>query len=65
MVGDVDGEYSYDSKKHVLDWRVSVIDQSNKTGSMEFSVAGLPNDFFPIKVYFISTKSYCHIEVSK
>lgn len=63
VVGDMDGEYNYDSKKHVLDWRVSVIDQSNKTGSMEFTVPGIPEDFFPIKVYFISTKSYCHIEV--
>ncbi len=63
VVGEVDGDYSYEPKKHVLEWRVSVIDASNKTGSMEFSVPGLPSDFFPIKVYFISTKSYCHVEV--
>ncbi len=63
VVGEVDGEYNYDPRKHVLEWRVSVIDASNKTGSMEFSVPGLPSDFFPIKVYFISTKSYCHVEV--
>ncbi len=64
VVGEVDGEYSYDSKKHTLDWRVSVIDINNRSGSLEFSIAGLPGDFFPIRVYFISTKSYCHVEVS-
>ncbi len=64
VVGEVDGEYSYDPKKHTLDWRVSVIDSSNSSGSIEFSIAGLPSDFFPIRVYFISTKSYCHVEAS-
>ena len=63
VVGDVDGEYHYDAKKHILEWRVSVIDATNKTGSMEFNVAGLPGDFFPIRVYFVSSKSYCNIEV--
>jgi len=63
VVSDCDGEYSYDARKHTLAWRVSVVDFSNKAGTMEFSVPGMPNDFFPIKVYFISTKSYCNIEV--
>ena len=63
MVGDVDGEYNYDSKKHVLQWRLPVIDASNKTGSMEFTMVAVPDDFFPIRVSFVSTKLYCHIEV--
>ena len=64
VVGEVDGEYNYDSKKHVLQWRLPVIDASNKSGSMEFSIPAIPDDFFPIRVSFISTKLYCHIEVS-
>ena len=64
VVGEVDGDYSYDAKKHVLNWRLAVIDSSNSQGSMEFSIAGMPDDFFPIKVSFLSTKSYCNIEVS-
>ena len=40
-----------------------MIDASNKNGSLEFSIAGMAGDFFPIKVSFLSTKSYCNIEV--
>lgn len=64
MVGDVDGEYSYDSKKHLLNWRLTVVDSSNSQGSMEFTIAGMPSDFFPVKVSFVSSKPYCNIEVS-
>ena len=64
VIGDLDGEHSYDPKKHILEWRLPVIDSSNKTGSMEFTVAGLPSDFFPVRVSFTSTKPYCSIEVS-
>ena len=61
----MDGEYNYESKKHVLQWRLPVIDASNKTGSMEFSIAAIPDDFFPITVSFVSTRLYCHVEVSQ
>lgn len=64
VIGELDGEHSYDPKKHTLEWRLPVIDSSNKTGSMEFTVAGLASDFFPIRVSFASTKPYCNIEVS-
>lgn len=64
VVGEVDGDYSYDAKKHVLNWRLAVIDSSNSQGSMEFTIAGMPDGFFPIQVSFVSTKSYCNIEVS-
>ena len=63
VVGELDGEHHYDSRKHVLEWRLPVIDASNKNGSLEFSIAGMAGDFFPIKVSFLSTKSYCNIEV--
>ena len=64
MIGELDGEHFYDPKKHTLEWRLPVIDASNRTGSMEFTVAGLPLDFFPINVSFTSAKPYCSIEVS-
>ena len=63
VVGEVAGEYKFDSKKHILEWRLPVIDASNSNGSMEFNIAGMESDFFPIKVEFISTKTYSHIEV--
>lgn len=64
MVGEVEGEYSYEAKKHMLNWRLALIDSSARQGSMEFSMAGMPGDFFPIKVSFVSSKPYCKVEVS-
>lgn len=63
VVGDCDGEYNYDSRKNILQWNLPVIDVSNKTGSMEFSVRGHPDDFFPVTVSFVSKKSYCDIQI--
>ena len=63
VVGDCDGEYNYDSRKNTLHWSLPVIDHSNKSGSMEFSMGGHPDDFFPINVSFVSKKSYCDIQV--
>ena len=40
-----------------------MIDSSNSNGSMEFNIAGMESDFFPIRVEFVSTKTYSHIEV--
>ena len=65
VVGEVDGEYAYDAKKHLLNWRLAVIDSSTAQGSMEFTIAGIPSDFFPVRVSFVSSKPYCNIEVRK
>ena len=35
----------------------TLIDANNKSGSLEFSVGGNPDDFFPVKLCFNSTKS--------
>ena len=40
-----------------------MIDQSNSSGSLEFSVAGHASDFFPVNVSFVSPKSYCDIQI--
>lgn len=63
MIGDLDGEYKHDSRRNILEWCLPVIDANNKTGSLEFSIAGQPNDFFPINVSFVSKRSYCDIQV--
>ncbi len=34
------------------------------TGAMEFSIAGHPDDFFPVNVSFVSKKTFCDIQVS-
>lgn len=63
VVGECDGEYSFDSRKSVLQWNLAVIDANNESGSMEFSIAGHPDDFFPVNVNFISKNSYCNLQV--
>ncbi|KAK2847482.1 hypothetical protein Q5P01_010481 [Channa striata] len=65
VIGDLDGEYKHDSRRNVLEWCLPVIDANNKTGSLEFSIAGQPNDFFPINVSFVSKRNYCDIQVTK
>ncbi|XP_017316050.1 archain 1a [Ictalurus punctatus] len=65
LIGDLDGEYRHDSRRNVLEWCLPVVDVKNKTGSLEFSIAGQPNDFFPVSVSFVSKGSYCDIQVTK
>lgn len=63
MIGEIDGEYRHDSRRNLLEWCLPVIDAKNKSGSLEFSIAGQPNDFFPVQVSFVSKKNYCNIQV--
>ncbi|KAB5522481.1 hypothetical protein PHYPO_G00159990 [Pangasianodon hypophthalmus] len=65
VIGDLDGEYRHDSRRNVLEWCLPVVDVKNKTGSLEFSIAGQPNDFFPVNVSFVSKGNYCDIQVNK
>ena len=62
MVSECDGDYSYEKRGSLL-WQLPVIDASNKSGSMEFSCHGCPDDFFPIRVSFYSKKTYSGIQV--
>ena len=64
VVGEVTGEYYYDQKKAVLDWQLPVIDASNSQGSLEFTIPGHPDDFYPINVSFYSQKTICKLQVS-
>ena len=63
VVAENDGDYTFD-KRNGLQWRLPVIDATNKTGSMEFSCGGNPDDFFPVHVSFFSKKTYSQIKVS-
>ncbi|XP_076832014.1 archain 1b [Brachyhypopomus gauderio] len=65
VVGDLDGEYRHDGRKNVLEWCVPIIDENNKSGSLEFSIAGKPDDFFPVNVSFVSRRNYSDIQVDK
>ena len=57
------GDYHYDQKKAILDWQLPVIDASNTQGSLEFTMPGHPDDFYPINVSFYSPKTICGLQV--
>lgn len=62
VVAEYDGTYNYDSRKHLLQWQIPIIDAANKSGSMEFSCsASIPGDFFPLQVAFASKTPYTTI----
>jgi len=64
VIKQCDGDYHYEKYKNLLIWRIDMIDQSNSTGSLEFTVSsGHSNEFFPVNVTFVSHKPYCDIQV--
>lgn len=65
VVSECEGEYHYNNRKNILEWNLPLIDSSNKTGSMEFSINGHPDDFFPVTVSFVSKRLYCDIELNE
>ncbi|CAF0850687.1 unnamed protein product [Didymodactylos carnosus] len=64
VIGRIDGDYSFDSRKTCLSWSLPVIDQSNSEGTLEFSVRGKTADFFPVKVEFVSETSFFNIKIA-
>ncbi|XP_050228390.1 coatomer subunit delta [Mercurialis annua] len=63
-VGDINGEWRYDSRNSVLEWSILLIDNSNRSGQMEFSVPPADTSaFFPINVRFSATSTYSDLKV--
>jgi len=62
-IAECEGDYSHDTRRQQLLWQHTIIDSNNKSGSMEFSCGGSPDDFFPVTVSFTSSKSYSGIQV--
>lgn len=62
-VAECDGDYTMDTRRSALLWQHPLIDANNKSGSLEFSVSGNPDDFFPVTLAFNSTKSFSGIKV--
>lgn len=65
QVGEIaQGTAEFDNKNRILYWKIPLIDDSNKSGSLEFAVPPAQNSaFFPIRVDFRSNKTYCAIQV--
>ncbi|KAL2635464.1 hypothetical protein R1flu_006943 [Riccia fluitans] len=64
-VNQADGEWRYDSRKSVLEWFIVLIDNTNRSGAMEFVLPPAdPSSFFPIDVKFTASKTFCDIAVA-
>jgi len=64
VIGDCEGSCEYDPKKSVLYWKIPLIDNSNKNGTMEFTVpSAQASAFFPVHVDFKSNTTYAAIQV--
>ncbi|MFH4984239.1 hypothetical protein AB6A40_010948 [Gnathostoma spinigerum] len=62
VVSECEGTYEYVKSKSQLLWCIELVDEANKTGSMEFSVPnGHSDHFFPVSVRFSSKNLFCDI----
>ncbi|GAB2277537.1 hypothetical protein Dimus_012247 [Dionaea muscipula] len=63
-VKQIDGEWRYNSRNSILEWSIVLIDNSNRSGSMEFIVPATDtSNFFPISVVFSATSTYSGLKV--
>jgi len=65
VVNSADGAYQFAAKARTLTWSLPLIDESNSSGSMEFTAqfTGDKSAFFPVNVTFASAKTMCPIEI--
>ncbi|KAH7516228.1 hypothetical protein FEM48_Zijuj10G0113000 [Ziziphus jujuba var. spinosa] len=62
-VRQIDGEWRYDSRNSILEWSILLIDNSNRSGSMEFVVPAADSSiFFPISVRFSATNTFSDLK---
>nr|XP_016498340.1 PREDICTED: coatomer subunit delta-like [Nicotiana tabacum] len=63
-VQQIDGEWRYDPRNSVLEWSVLLIDNSNRSGALEFVVpAADPSVFFPISARFTASRTFSDLKV--
>ncbi|CAI5446327.1 unnamed protein product [Caenorhabditis angaria] len=65
VVSECEGSYEYQKTRNILLWTLPVIDSSNSTGTLEFSVPnGHSDHFFPVQVGFQSENLFVPITVT-
>ncbi|XP_073140714.1 coatomer subunit delta-like [Henckelia pumila] len=63
-VQQIDGEWRYDSRKSILEWSIVLIDNSNRSGSMEFVIPAVDSsELFPISASFTSSSTFSDLKV--
>jgi len=66
VLGEIAGDYDFDIKNHVLHWKLDLIDESNPTGSAEFSMGAVDaSSLFPITISYTSANTFCPIQVDQ
>jgi hypothetical protein len=64
IVKEVEGDYHADQGRHLLHWSLPLLDASNGSGIMEFTVrAADTNTFFPIQASWACEQSFCDLAV--
>ncbi|KAM7478792.1 hypothetical protein LguiA_027005 [Lonicera macranthoides] len=64
-VRQIDGEWRFDSRNSILEWSVLLIDNSNRSGSLEFVVPPADSSvFFPISVRFTAASTFSDLKVA-
>ncbi|BAT90957.1 hypothetical protein VIGAN_06225600 [Vigna angularis var. angularis] len=64
-VNQIDGEWRYESRNSLLEWSILLIDNSNRSGSMEFVVPQADaSAFFPIYIHFMATDTFSKLKVT-
>lgn len=63
VINDCEGEHEYDRAHCSLVWRIPVIDKTAPTAAMDFTARGVPDNFFPVRVSFHSSRMYCNLKV--
>ncbi|KAI9197456.1 uncharacterized protein BJ171DRAFT_519581 [Polychytrium aggregatum] len=64
-IGDLEGHYNINRAAHTLEWQLPLVDRSNASGVLEFSVQSEDVDgFYPIKVNFFSPRLICAVAVA-
>lgn len=62
---NMDGTHRHNPSTQDMVWELDLIDKSNSTGSLEFTISQKNSDaFFPITVQFESQKLFCAIDVA-
>jgi coatomer subunit delta len=64
-VSQCDGEFVYNARAQCVEWHLAVIDDSNRTGSLEFTTGQVSAEaFFPVSVSFTTKFTYAQVVVS-
>ncbi|KAI0529192.1 hypothetical protein KFK09_001739 [Dendrobium nobile] len=60
----IDGEWRYNSRSSTLEWSILLIENTNRSGSMEFVLPPAdPSAFFPINISFNAAKTFSDAKV--